>query len=62
MRLSWAEANVVPADPPAVALAGQQVADRELLGEADVRRDDDDVLAGRAQVEVDRDSDLRAFA
>ena len=59
MRLSGAESNVVAADPPAVALAGQQVADRELLRQADVRRDDDDILAGRARVEIDRDRDLR---
>ena len=56
-----AEANVVAADPPAVALAGQQVAHRELLRQADVRRDDDDVLARHTRIEIDGDRDLRAL-
>ena len=58
MRAAGGEANVVSPDSPAVALTGEQVANGELLGQPEVRRDDDDVLARRRRIEVGNDRDV----
>ena len=55
MCTAGGESDVVAPGPPAVTLAREQVANRKLLGEPEVRRDDDDVLAGTRRVEVRRD-------
>ena len=52
------EANVVAPDSPAVALAGEQVANGELLGQPEVRRHDDHVLTRRRRIEVRGDRDV----